>query len=207
LKTKNKKLEYLKKGIFLGQTTAILFLLFYFGTPCQVEAKNWEAKVSFINFNNQEIKKVEKAIIAIKEIIKSDDLENRIKHFMFNKKKIFHENDGLTNEEIYQKIIDAAEVLDNRDPDSIMEIELELFEYSSKTIGYTYPDTKRIWINKKYFSTYSIQQVANNLMHEWMHKLGFNHGANWDERRDYSVPYAVGNIFEDLIAKRFEHNQ
>ncbi len=191
----------------MGQSTIILFLIFYFGTPCQTEAKNWDSKVSFVNFNNQEIKKVENTLKVIKEIILSHEFKNRIKHFMFEKKKIFHENNGLTNEEIYQKILEGGEVLDRKEPDSLMEIELEMFEYSSKTIGYTYPDTKRIWINKKYFSKYTIQQVANNLMHEWMHKLGFNHGASWDKKRDYSVPYAVGNIFEDLISERFKKNQ
>ena len=191
----------------MGQSTIILFLIFYFGTPCQTEAKNWESKVSFVNFNHQEIKKVENTLRVIKEIIQSHEFENRIKHFMFKKKKIFHENNGFTNEEIYQKILEGGEVLDGKKPDSMMEIELELFEYSSKTIGYTYPDTKRIWIHKKYFSKYTIQQVANNLMHEWMHKLGFNHGANWDEKRDYSVPYAVGNIFEDLITEKLQRNQ
>jgi dTDP-4-amino-4,6-dideoxygalactose transaminase len=89
----------------LGQSTIILFLIFYFGTPCQTEAKNWDSKVSFVNFNNQEIKKVENTLKVIKEIILSHEFKNRIKHFMFEKKKIFHENNGLTNEEIYQKCL------------------------------------------------------------------------------------------------------
>lgn len=190
----------------MKQTTAILFLMIYFGTPCQADAKSWNAKVSFINFNKQEMNKIEDTLKVIKEIITSDEFENRIKQFRFDRKKIFHDNNNLSNDEIYQKIIGGAEILGDNEADGLMEIELELFEYSSKTIGYTYPDTKRIWINKKYFSKYKIQQVANNLMHEWMHKLGFNHGTNWDAKRDFSVPYAVGYIFEDLIAKKLKKN-
>jgi hypothetical protein len=40
-------------------------------------------------------------------------------------------------------------------------------------------------------------------MHEWMHKLGFNHDTKWSASREYSVPYAIGNIFEEIIREQY----
>jgi hypothetical protein len=82
-----------------------------------------------------------------------------------------------------------------------MNVELELYHSPSKTIGYTFPDTNRIWMNTKYFNRYTPVKVADNLMHEWMHKLGFTHEMKYSERRNYSVPYAIGYLIEELAEK------
>ena len=89
----------------------------------------------------------------------------------------------------------------NTTKNNTMDVELELYQQKTKTIGYTYPNTVRIWMNKKYFSRYTPVKVADNLMHEWMHKLGFTHEVIWSKDRDHSVPYAVGYIVEELAAE------
>jgi hypothetical protein len=180
-----------------------LFFLLYFGITGSIHAKDWDANINFINFKDHEKEKIFDAIRLIKTVIQDQEFEKRVKNFSFQKKNIFHDNKGLSNEEIFQKIINGAEIIGDEHVNTRMDVELELYEHPSKTIGYTYPDTKRIWINRKYFSYYKVNQVANNLMHEWMHKLGFNHDTKWSTEREYTVPYAIGNIFEDIIRERY----
>jgi predicted ATP-dependent protease len=184
------------------KTCLWLFFLIYFGSSSSIHAKEWDAKINFINFKDHEKEKIIEAIKLIKTIIQDHEFEKRVKNFNFKRKHLFHDNKGFTNEEIFQKIIDGVETVGDEVVNNRMDVELELYEHPSKTIGYTYPDTKRIWINRKYFKYYRLNQIANNLMHEWMHKLGFNHDTKWSTEREYTVPYAIGNIFEEIISEK-----
>ena len=89
----------------------------------------------------------------------------------------------------------------NTSKNNTMDVELELYHQKTNTIGYTYPNTVRIWMNTKYFNKYTPVKVADNLMHEWMHKLGFTHATVWSKERDHSVPYAIGYLVEELAEK------
>jgi hypothetical protein len=191
-----------KKDCGMRKSCLWLFFLLLFGSPKEIDAKGWDANINFINFENHEKEKIIEAIKLIKTVIQDHEFERRVKNFNFQKKNSFHENNGLSNEEIYQKIMNGAEKIGDEEVNHRMDVELELYEHPSRTIGYTYPDTKRIWINRKYFKYYRLNQVANNLMHEWMHKLGFNHDTKWSMEREYTVPYAIGNIFEEIINEK-----
>jgi hypothetical protein len=72
-------------------------------------------------------------------------------------KKHFLDNNGLTNEQIYLKLIQGAEKLIPED-DNEMDLELELYYSSNKTVGYTYPNKVRVWMNTKYFTPYTPTQ-------------------------------------------------
>ena len=84
-----------------------------------------------------------------------------------------------------------------------MDFELELYYASRNTIGYTYPDVLRIWMNTKYFDSYTPSEVAGNVFHEWTHKLGFEHATTHSVSRDSSVPYAIGYLIKEL-GKEYE---
>ncbi|MFA0964535.1 hypothetical protein AB9P05_22195 [Roseivirga sp. BDSF3-8] len=43
--------------------------------------------------------------------------------------------------------------------------------------------------------------VAGHWAHEYAHMLGFNHDYEPTERRDQSVPYAIGHIIEEILEK------
>ena len=83
--------------------------------------------------------------------------------------------------------------------DEEMDLDITLYYANNSVVGYTYPDTTRVWTNDKFFSTYTYAQVAQNVVHEWIHKLGFGHDYNRTTRRNYSVPYGIGTIIKDLI--------
>lgn len=169
--------------------------------PYRAIAGKWKTNISFTNFNAEEIKKVNQAVNIIKKVINSDEFHDLVLEYNFKNEKRFNENNNYSNEEIYQLILLGAEIVGNRQANNTMDVELELYEDTSKTIGYTYPHTTRIWMNRKYFNRYTPAQVAGNLMHEWMHKLGFGHSHKWNKDREHSVPYAIGYLIEDLAFK------
>jgi len=161
----------------------------------------WNAEPYMVNFSPEQEEKVRKAVVIIKTIISSNEFKERVLNYSYNGSKKFYDNHGLSNEEIYQKILEGSEKMGNTAKNNTMDVELELYHQKTTTIGYTYPNTVRIWMNTKYFNKYTPVKVADNLMHEWMHKLGFTHATTWSKDRDHSVPYAIGYLIEELANK------
>jgi hypothetical protein len=161
------------------------------------EAYIFGAQINYVNFSVSDQQKVEKAIDIIKAVISSPEFKHRVKNFTYAGKKAFVDNKGFSNEEIYQKMLDGREDL-IPEVDYEMDLELELYYSSKNTVGYTYPNTTRIWMNTKYFNVFTPAEVAGNIFHEWTHKLGFDHASTYSESRDASVPYAIGYLIRDL---------
>lgn len=162
----------------------------------------FDAQINMVNFPQEQEDKVHKAVALIKKVVSSPEFKDRILSHTFEGKKAFVDNKGLTNEQIYQLIIDGSETLTPA-KNGRMDIELALYQNSSSTIGYTYPNTTRIWVNTKYFNKYTPVKVADNLFHEWLHKLGFDHALKYSKDRNYSVPYAIGYLVEELAGKHY----
>lgn len=164
-------------------------------------AQTWAADVYLVNFTGAQEAKVLKAVQIIKRVIASQEFKDRVLNYQYQGKKQFFDHGGLSNQEVYEKILAGAEQMGNTSQNNVMDVELELYSQATSTIGYTYPNTVRIWMNRKYFNKYTPVNVADNLMHEWMHKLGFTHATTWSESRDHSVPYAIGYLIEELASK------
>lgn len=190
---------------YVRRTFAVIFFAFFsgtsFGSVVPLSAKNWKADLVFLNFTSAQEEKVLKAVSIIKKVISSPEFKERILAHTYKGKRGFIDSNGFSNEEIYEKILSGAEKVGNKDENNTMDVEIELFTDSTKTIGYTYPSTPRIWMNTKYFNSYTPMKVADNLMHEWMHKLGFGHAIKYSRSRNYSVPYAIGYLVEELAKK------
>jgi hypothetical protein len=163
-------------------------------------ASSWNAEPYLVNFDSAQEKKIRKAVALMKQVIASREFRERVINHTYEGNKTFVDNLGLTNEQIYQRILEGAEKLYPK-KNNTMDVELELYFQDTTTIGYTYPNTVRIWMNTKYFNKYTPVGVAGNLFHEWMHKLGFDHALNWSATRDYSVPYALGYLMQELTSK------
>ncbi len=168
------------------------------GVPNQ--ALTWDADIYFANFNATQEKKVTDAVALMKKVIASEEFKTRVLEYTYNGKKQFVDNGGFTNAQVYQKILDGAETLQPT-KNNKLDVELELYYSLSSTIGYTYANSTRIWMNTKYFNSYTPVNISDNLMHEWMHKLGFSHASSWSASRDHSVPYAIGYLMEELAKK------
>lgn len=166
-------------------------------------AAPFDAKIHLVNFPQEQEDKIHRAVHLIKKVIASPEFKTRVINHTYEGQKTYLGNRGMTNEQIYQHILDGSETL-IPGKNGRMDVELELYHDPSTTIGYTYPNTTRIWINKKYFNKYTPVQVADNLFHEWLHKLGFDHALKYSKSRNSSVPYAIGYLVEELAHKYYK---
>lgn len=167
-----------------------------FGVPD--EALTFATNLSLVDFNPEQEDKILEASELIKRVVASEEFKEAVINHTYDGVKTFVDNQGLTNTQIYNKFLQGAEKL-TPSRNNAMDVEVELYYENTSTIGYTYPNTRRIWMNTKYFNNYTPTQVAGNLTHEWMHKLGFTHASSYSTSRNYSVPYAVGYIILKLI--------
>jgi hypothetical protein len=158
--------------------------------------------IGFVNFTEAEKLKVMKSIELIQKVILTTEFKNKVINFQYLKKKEFFDNKGYSNEEIYELVKESFKKFKTKKKRPI-DIELELYEDDTNLVGYTRPDSSKIWINKKFFKKFNLSQIANNILHEWLHKLGFEHEQKFSPRRKYSVPYAVGDILEEVALKNY----
>lgn len=141
--------------------------------------------------------KFENALDIVRLVITTEEFKNRVLNHKYNGVKQFVNNNGLSNSQIYKKILEAAETFKTV-KNNTMDMGVELYYSSNNVIGYTYPTSTQIWVNRKYFDTFALTSVAMNLTHEWLHKMGFGHDSSATTRRPYSVPYAIGYIVRDI---------
>jgi hypothetical protein len=166
--------------------------------PVPNDAITFETNITTYKFTSAGERKIDKAAALIKEVISSEEFKKKVLNHKVNGKKTFVDNQGLTNLQIYKRILAGSEKLKPA-KDNEMDLEVQLYtDNSSNTVGYTYPSRNRVWMNSKYFNQNTPALVTTNMVHEWLHKLGFKHDAKSTPTRKYSVPYAVGYIVRDL---------
>jgi hypothetical protein len=170
--------------------------------PVPPEALQFDTSLTFVNFAATDQEKAQHAADLVKRVIQSQEFKDAVVGFTYNGEKKFVDNNGLTNLQIYDRIIIGAEELTPAH-NYVLDARLQLYYEDSTTIGYTYESVNVIYMNTKYFNRYTPYQVAGNLSHEWLHKLGFVHDAAATPSRPYSVPYAVGYIIRDLAYDLF----
>lgn len=171
-------------------------------TNVPVEAQTFEVNASLSGFERAHEEKIYKAIEMIKKVIASDEFRRKVLNKKYNGKKQYVDNGGLTNAQIYQKLLAGSEML-NPGNNNTMDIQLEAYTESANVIGYTKPNILTVYMNTRYLNkrSFGANQVAMNIVHEWLHKLGFKHAYERTANRSHSVPYAIGYIVRDLAAK------
>ena len=92
------------------------------------------------------------------------------------------------------------------DPDADHTIDIEVDDYYTfkKVIGHTYPNTRTIHTNTKYFDSTDItpgnhhrKQSGSNFLHEYFHKIGFDHDFRATSRRPSSLCYQGNRVYEE----------
>jgi hypothetical protein len=165
------------------------------------DAHTFDFNIKTIRIPRFKEKKIDRSVDILREIYASPEFRTRILNHRYKGAKRFWKNRGLTNAQIYRRILSGIEKLHPYN-NNAMDVEIELYtDNESLVIGYTNPGTKRIWMNTKYFNRHTPAQVASHLTHEWLHKIGFDHEKARCKEREYSVPYAVGYIVRDLARK------
>ena len=160
-------------------------------------ALSFDTNITQVNFTAEQVTKYNKAIEIVKLVVATEKFRDQVVNFTYNGQKAFIDNKGMTNVQIYQSILDAAETL-KPIKNNTMDLEVQLYYAATNVVGYTNSGTTRIWVNTKYFNTFLENSVAGNLFHEWLHKLGYTHAFSATTTRPYSVPYAVGYIMGNI---------
>ena len=170
----------------------------------QSDTSSLEVNILMRDFNSEQEVKMLRVIEKIKIAINSQEFKKRVLNYSYKKDEFSYyfrrSETRFSNEAIYQKITTGAEIL-LPEEDSEIDIDVTMYFENSSTVGFTRKSTIRTYVNSKFFNPYSDAQVSRNVVHEWMHKLGFTHSSNRTSLRRHSVPYAIGYIIEDLIEK------
>lgn len=160
-------------------------------------ALSYKTNVTFMNLTATQKTKYNKAIAIVKKVVATEAFRTRILNYRYAGVKQFANNGGKTNAQIYQSILDAAEKL-KPVKNNTMDVGVKMYYAANSVVGYTNPSITYINVNTKFFNSYAANQVAANLFHEWLHKLGYGHDSASTARRPYSVPYAVGYMIRDI---------
>ncbi len=151
-------------------------------------------------FEDADILKYNRAVAVVKKVVGTEAFRSAVLNHTYGGVKTFVQNNGLTNAQIYQTILDAAERLTPA-RNNTMDVGVKLYFENSSIVGYTSTSISYINVNTKFFDTYTVNSVAGNLFHEWLHKVGYGHDSAATARRPYSVPYAVGYMIGKIGQK------
>ena len=154
------------------------------------------------NFNSTQLQHLEKSRALLEQIVNTEEFKQRVLHFTYQGQETYVQNQGLTNLQIYNLIMRAAEQLPQKTAiNQTMDLSVQLYTsswFGRNVVGYTTASTSTIYMNTYFYNSASPGDSAANMIHEWLHKLGFEHDYNSTTRRPYSVPYAIGNIVSEM---------
>lgn len=155
----------------------------------------------FDNFPSEK-EKLTKAFQVIEAVVNSVEFKNRVIAFKGSGPQGgYTSNQKLTNEQIYDFLMQGKELLDGDTTLGEMNLDISRYSpwYSSKVIGRTSPGkSKWIEVNGQHYRNMDVASMASNVTHEWIHLNGFLHDSAADHD---SVPYKVGYIVGDLAKK------
>lgn len=179
-------------------TLSVLFSVSAARAFVPVEAYTFDFNIKTSRMGPLKEEKLFEATELLRVIFSSPEFKSRILNHRYRGRYRFAHNNGLSNSQIYHRILLGVEKL-YPVKNNAMDVEIELYtNHRSIVLGYTMPRTKKIWMNTKYFDRHTPAEVASHLTHEWLHKLGFGHEKKKSQYRKYSVPYAVGYMVKEL---------
>lgn len=167
-----------------------------------VQAQTFDINADLKGFDADQEQKLQEAFDLIKKVVASDEFKRKVIGKVYSGKKQYVDNGGLSNAQIYKRMLEGSEMLSPGE-NNAMDLALEPYREPGSVIGYTMPSIRTIYLNTKYLNSnnFEINEVAMNLTHEWLHKLGFKHAASKTANRADSVPYAIGYIMKKLAAR------
>jgi hypothetical protein len=159
-------------------------------------------QLNILSINNYGDNK-DKAIAAAElftRVFNDPGFSEMVINFTWNGNAQFANNIGLSNGQIFQKIQDGAEIAS---PVINNKADLNLTAYSrwwpfGSAIGYTDVAANIIYTKWFFISASSPAKLAGHYAHEYTHSLGFEHDYDVTPQRPFSVPYAIGNMVEQI---------
>lgn len=156
-------------------------------------------------YENANATKLMESIAKMEKVINTEDFKNRVRDFtMPNGSKTFFFRPWqkkFSNTQVLNLILAATEEYEGGQK-GVIDLYLHLEPGGDgSVVGYGNEGDK--WINTyaHAFADMEQHEVAGHIFHEWLHKIGFVHDFLDLPKRKYSVPYAVGEILEELAEK------
>lgn len=156
--------------------------------------KIFTVKIENTNYTADQKVKLKKAEELIAKVFNSDKFKNRVLKHIHNKKIAFDSNNGLSNQQIHDKLFAGAESLIPA-VNYQMDLKVSMYYKRNIVIGYTTPSSMIVNTNSKFHNGFEPCEIASNLSHEWVHKMGFGHNSATSYN---SVPYAIGYLVGEL---------
>jgi hypothetical protein len=179
------------------------------------------------NFEQSQITKLETCLKLIQMAVNTFRFEEEVKNFTYApvystgrawwrktytgkpvKQFYFSEGEHIyTNQQVYDRIMTGWEENEQiNDGEMDLYLTIKRSRWSSAT-AFGMPMDDMITIYSWWFNSAEIPSLCNTIFHEWLHNQIFEHDFNYNVCRDYSVPYAVGQILENIIRKGLESGE
>lgn len=155
--------------------------------------------------NSEEFKQ---KVLSFERVIGKDSEGNPIKSRSYANNYIWNNKDNpLSNEDIYNILMKGDE---RSRENTIGEMNFNSwvkvckwyqrrFTWCNKVIGSTNPhSSKWIKLNWKFYKKFETEEMISNMVHEWIHLLGFLHGPRSTMRQE--APYIIGGIAKEVAA-------
>ena len=139
---------------------------------------------------------------TIKTVINLPAFENEVVNYPG-----FEGTNGLSNIEILKSIQRGHETFEDvEDRDGTMDLRVNFVHrpFMGRNAAYTTGYSPFIYLRYKTIRKQNFWVTAGIITHEWLHLLGYDHET--DETYD-SVPYAVGQIMENMSKGIFIQNE
>jgi hypothetical protein len=144
-------------------------------------------------FTEKEKEKFMSAISLGTIVLNSKEFKDMVSQYTYS------ENQGLSGYQIWQLLCTGKDLY-NPENDYDIDVFVTMYHnFWTGTVGYTFPDTFKTWINRKFFQDFNEAEILGNVIHEALHNFGFTHKDI--TKRDDSVPYKVGYFARDLASR------
>lgn len=154
--------------------------------------------------SQERLDKINNVALEMHTVINSSIFRDKI--YVMDKSGETSKYKDVSNSEVYQMIMKGAEVLD---PQVDYEMDIFIDDYFSlkRVIGYTFKTTKTIFVNTRYFDSRPSSLIGSNILHEYGHKLGFDHDFSNTPRRPKSICYQLNRVYEECHARIFNEKR
>jgi hypothetical protein len=194
-----KKNKYHRIVSGLAAVGVLLFSTSSFALRINVQSKTY--------FTTAQSQKLDQAVTILNQVLNTPEFKERILNFTYQGKAQFVQNNNFTNQQIYDQIMAGAEQLPKvTAPDEIADMQLSIYSPPwyrrfSSAVAFTTAGDSKLYLYKNYFNRASLADLCETLVHEWVHKLGYDHDFNSTARRPYSVPYGVGASVNAVVTQ------
>lgn len=143
------------------------------------------------------------AMAIMRHVVNSTAFQDAVLDF---DKYTYTNDDSRT---IYMNFMSGKDLYETA-PDNELDADVTIYYKGNNTVGYTYPNTRRQWINWKFVSQNKISGISTvigNVVHEYMHNIGYKHPSRRTRTRDNSVPYLYGRVAKQIAIQMMTNNQ